>query len=91
MSGCCCLYTLIHRPFALPPVQAAHEELLQALASLKAEEDAFANKKAELERKKEEGSVVQKSKAANELAQLLAEDPLPLRYSTLRHLAWDNF
>jgi len=46
---------------------------------LKAQEDAFNNKTADLKKKSEEGSTVQKSKAANELAQHLASDPLPLR------------
>jgi len=57
----------------------AKEELEVALQALHAEEEAYNNKKAELEQKSQTGGVVSKNKAANELAQLLAEDPLPLR------------
>jgi len=60
-------------------LKKADEELAAALAELKAQEDAFNNKTADLKKKSEEGSTVQKSKAANELAQHLASDPLPLR------------
>merc|ERR1712227_264917 len=59
--------------------KSAQEELEAALAALKAEEDAYNQKKAELEKKSQEGGVVSRNKAANELAQHLAEDPLPLR------------
>ena len=41
----------------------------------------------ELEKKSQEGSVVQKSKAANELAQLKSEDPLPLRKAKITQTA----
>jgi len=61
------------------PFKAAQQELEAALAELKAQEDAYNTKKADLERKSEEGTVVQQNKAKNELAQLKAEDPLPLR------------
>merc|ERR1712125_43759 len=57
----------------------AKEELEVALQALHAEEEAYNKKKEELERKSKEGGVVSRNKAANELAQLLAEDPLPLR------------
>jgi len=57
----------------------AQNELNAALAALHKEEEAYNTKKAELERKSKEGGVVSRNKAANELAQLLAEDPLPLR------------
>jgi len=57
----------------------AKEELEVALKALHAEEEAYNKKKEELERKSKEGGVVSRNKAANELAQLLAEDPLPLR------------
>jgi len=60
-------------------LRAAEEEVARALAELQAQENAFNQKKEELERKSREGSTVQKSKAANELAQHLASDPLPLR------------
>ena len=57
----------------------AKEELEEALRQLHAEEEAYNKKKADLEKKSQEGGVVSRNKAANELAQLLAEDPLPLR------------
>jgi DNA repair exonuclease SbcCD ATPase subunit len=61
------------------PFKAAQEELEAALAELKAQEDAYQAKKEDLERRSNEGNVVQANKAKNELAQLLAENPLPLR------------
>merc|ERR1712137_370605 len=57
----------------------AQQELEAALAEVKAQEDAYNQKKAELERKSTEGGVVSQNKAKAELAQHLAEDPLPLR------------
>jgi len=60
-------------------LRKAESEVAAALAELKAQEDAFNNKAEDLKRKSEEGSTVQKSRAANELAQHLASDPLPLR------------
>jgi DNA repair exonuclease SbcCD ATPase subunit len=63
--------------------KAAQAELEAALADLKAQEDAYNSRTAELTRKSEEGSVVQRNKAKNELAQHLAEDPLPLRRAKL--------
>jgi len=60
-------------------LKKADDELAAALAELKAQEDAFNNKTEDLKRKSEEGSTVQRNKAANELAQHLASDPLPLR------------
>jgi len=60
-------------------LRAAQDELEAALAELKAQEDAYNNKKADLERKSEEGGAVSRNKAKAELAQHLAEDPLPLR------------
>jgi len=59
--------------------RAAQAELEAALAEVHAQEEAYNNKKAELERKSEEGGVVSKNRAKAELAQHLAEDPLPLR------------
>ncbi len=59
--------------------RAAQDELEAALAELKAQEDAYNKKKADLERKTEEGGAVARNKAKAELAQLLAEDPLPLK------------
>merc|ERR1712137_383878 len=58
---------------------AAKAELEEALKALHAEEEAYNKKKADLEQKSQAGGVVSRNKAANELAQLLAEDPLPLR------------
>jgi len=49
------------------------------LADVKAQESARDARTAELQRKSTEGGVVQQNKAKNELAQHLAEDPLPLR------------
>jgi len=59
--------------------RAAQAELEAALAEVQAQEDAFNKKTAELEKKTQEGGVVSKNKAKAELAQHLAEDPLPLR------------
>merc|ERR1712137_862974 len=61
--------------------QAAQKELEAALAELKKEEDAFNAKKSELEKKGNDESIglVTRNKAKNELAQLLSEDPLPLK------------
>merc|ERR1712232_879307 len=59
--------------------KAAQSELEAALAELKAQEKAYNDKKLDLEKKSQEGGVVSRNKAANELAQHLAEDPLPLR------------
>jgi len=50
-----------------------------ALADVKSQEETRDRKSAELKRKSQEGGVVQQNKAKNELAQHLAEDPLPLR------------
>jgi len=59
--------------------RAAQVELEVALAEVKAQEDAYNNKTQDLTRKSEEGGVVSRNKAKAELAQHLAEDPLPLR------------
>jgi len=61
------------------PFKQASEELAAAVADLKAQEDSYNSKMADLEAKSSEGSVVQQNKAKNELAQLKAENPLPLR------------
>ena len=60
-------------------LRAAQAELDAALAEVKAQEDAYNAKTADLTQKSEEGGVVSRNKAKNELAQHLAEDPLPLR------------
>ncbi len=59
--------------------RAAQQELEVALAELKAQEDAYNSRTAELQKASEEGSVVARNKAKNELAQHLGADPLPLR------------
>merc|ERR1712137_860441 len=59
--------------------KAAQQELEAALAEVKAQEDAYNQKKADLELKSTQGGVVSQNKAKAELAQHLAEDPLPLR------------
>jgi len=59
--------------------KAAQQELEVALSALHAEEKAYNDKKIELEKRSEEGGVVSRNKAKAELAQHLAEDPLPLR------------
>jgi len=61
------------------PFKAAQEEVDAALAEVKAQEDYRNARSDELKRKSSEGGVVQQNKAKNELAQHLAEDPLPLR------------
>eukprot|EP01095_Lingulamoeba_sp_RSL-Kostka_P009394 TRINITY_DN323_c1_g3_i1.p1 TRINITY_DN323_c1_g3~~TRINITY_DN323_c1_g3_i1.p1 ORF type:complete len:333 (+),score=188.91 TRINITY_DN323_c1_g3_i1:106-1104(+) len=61
------------------PFKAAQEELEAALADVKKQEDEYNGKIEDCKRRSEEGGVVTRNKAKNELAQLLAEDPLPLR------------
>jgi len=63
--------------------KAARDALEKALADLKAQEDAYKKKTEELTKKTEEGGVVQRNKAKAELAQHLAEDPLPLSKAKL--------
>merc|ERR1711879_203176 len=60
------------------PFKAAQEELEAALAEVKAQEDAYNGKIKDCETRREQGGVVQRNKAKAELAQLQAEDPLPL-------------
>jgi len=59
--------------------EAAKQELAAALAEVEAQETARNRKTEELTKKSQEGGVVSRGKAASELAQHLAEDPLPLR------------
>jgi len=61
------------------PFKAAQEEVDSALSEVKAQEDARNNRTQELKTLSTQGGVVQQNKAKNELAQHLAEDPLPLR------------
>jgi len=60
-------------------------ELEKAIAELNAQERAYNQKKDDLTRKSgdESSSMVARNKAKNELAQHLAEDPLPLRKAKL--------
>jgi len=61
------------------PFKAAQEEVEAAMADVKSQEDARERKTNDLTRKSSEGGVVAQNKAKAELAQHLAEDPLPLR------------
>jgi len=67
----------------------AEAEAKAALAELQAQEKAFEDKKASLEKIKNDMSigVVKRNKAANELDQLLSEDPLPLRKAKISQSA----
>jgi len=64
---------------AADEAHAAKLELQAALDALKEQEDAKNRRTEELKRASEEGGLVQRNKAKNELAQHLGEDPLPLR------------
>jgi len=65
-------------------VRKAEEELRSAVNDLKAQEDAFKQKCDDLEAKsKDSPTQVARSKAANELAQLKQENPMPLRKAKL--------
>lgn len=61
----------------------AQAELEAAMAELKRQEEEYNNKVADAQRRSEEGGVVSRNKAKAELAQLQAEDPLPLRRAKL--------
>jgi len=63
-------------------LEQAEAELKKELAALKEQEDAYAKKTQELTAKSE-GAGVSAMRAKNELAQHLAEDPLPLRKAKL--------
>eukprot|EP01107_Rhizomastix_libera_P002526 TRINITY_DN1442_c0_g1_i1.p1 TRINITY_DN1442_c0_g1~~TRINITY_DN1442_c0_g1_i1.p1 ORF type:complete len:299 (-),score=107.40 TRINITY_DN1442_c0_g1_i1:83-979(-) len=67
--------------------EAAEAENKAALEELHNQEKAYADKKTDLEKKSQEGGVVMRNKAANELQQLLAEDPLPLRRAKINQEA----
>ena len=68
---------------ALAAAEKAQKELEAALAELEAQERAYNEKTETLKKKSEEGGVVSRNKAKNELAQHLGEDPLPLRRAKL--------
>jgi len=74
---------------AAKAVADAEAEAKAALAELQAEEKAFEDKKAALEKTKNDMSigVVKRNKAANELDQLMSEDPLPLRKAKINQEA----
>jgi len=74
---------------ALAAAQAAENENKAALDELRAQEKAFEDKKASLEKIKNDMSigVVKRNKAANELDQMLSEDPLPLRKAKINQAA----
>eukprot|EP00727_Mastigamoeba_balamuthi_P014294 m51a1_g9488 hypothetical protein (355) ;mRNA; r:634509-636311 len=67
----------------------AEQEQKKALDELHAQEKAYNDRKEELERLKNDSTagVVKRNKAANELDQLLAEDPLPLRKAKINQAA----
>eukprot|EP00727_Mastigamoeba_balamuthi_P009424 m51a1_g5103 hypothetical protein (399) ;mRNA; r:302401-304203 len=69
------------------PYRAAVAENDAALRELQAQEEEFNSKKAELERASTTGGLVQRTRAANELEQLKAEDPLPLRRAKINQQA----
>jgi len=64
---------------AIPEAQQREKESKAAAAELEKEQQAYDSKARDLEKKSTEGSMVQQNKAKNELAQHLAENPLPLR------------
>ena len=74
---------------AAAPYRAAVAENEKALEELHAQEKAYNDKKEELEKTKSDMSigVVKRNKAANELDQLLSEDPLPLRKAKINQAA----
>jgi DNA repair exonuclease SbcCD ATPase subunit len=67
------------------PFKKAQEELLAAIAEVKKQEEDYKRRTDTLRAKSEDMSlgVVQRNKASNELAQLLAQDPLPLRQAKI--------
>eukprot|EP00727_Mastigamoeba_balamuthi_P008630 m51a1_g439 hypothetical protein (736) ;mRNA; r:71195-76891 len=69
------------------PFKKADEENKAALAELQAQEDAYKSKIAELEGKMQTGGTVARNRAANELEQLKAQDPLPLARAKLNQAA----
>ena len=74
---------------AVAAAVAAENENKAALDELHAQEKAFEDKKAALEKTKNDMSigVVKRNKAANELDQMMAEDPLPLRKAKINQAA----
>jgi len=74
---------------ALAAAEKAEAENKAALAELQAQEKAFADKMASLEKISQDMSIglVKRNKAANELEQLRAEDPLPLQRAKINQAA----
>jgi len=74
---------------AAAPYRVAVAENEKALEELHAQEKAYQDKKDALEKTKNDMSigVVKRNKAANELDQLLSEDPLPLRKAKINQEA----
>jgi len=74
---------------ALAAAVAAENENKAALDELRAQEKAFEDKKAALEKTKNDMSIgiVKRNSAANQLDQLLSEDPLPLRKAKINQAA----
>ena len=74
---------------AAADAKAAEEENKKALEELQMQEKAYEDKKAELTKIKSDMSigVVKRNRAANELDQLLSEDPLPLRKAKITQSA----
>jgi len=74
---------------ALSAAQEAENENKAALAELRAQEKAFEDKKAALEKTKNDMSIgiVKRNSAANQLDQMLSEDPLPLRKAKINQAA----
>eukprot|EP00727_Mastigamoeba_balamuthi_P004727 m51a1_g14252 hypothetical protein (327) ;mRNA; f:266776-268494 len=67
----------------------ADQENKKALEELHRQEKAYEDKKSELQRLKDDSTIgiVRRNKAANELDQLLSEDPLPLRKAKITQAA----
>jgi DNA repair exonuclease SbcCD ATPase subunit len=72
---------------AVKAAEDAVNEQKAAAAELDAQEKAYKDKIAQLEKKSEEGGVVSRNKAKAELEQVKAEDPLPLRKAKLNQQA----
>jgi len=67
------------------PYKKAQEELNQAIEEVRRQEEDYKRRTQQLKQKSEDQSigVVQRNKASNELAQLLSQDPLPLRQAKI--------
>jgi len=74
---------------AVEAAQVAENENKAALEELRAQEKAFEDKKAALEKTKNDTSIgiVKRNSAANQLDQMLSEDPLPLRKAKINQAA----